>query len=151
MELKQKSLELKNNLISSLHQWADSRIDGFFVDYPQFKPASVYIKRGVKNILLREDKKVEDWIDNAMLFLADENGNYNKELLFDDAMAILKDLPEKGFSIGPLQGTAGQGVVRFILPSNPITSLLSEKGAAFRITISQSDFEELRAIFTGEL
>lgn len=151
MELKSKSLELKNKLISSLHQWADGRIDAFFVQNPQFKPVSVYLKRGVKNILTREDKKMESWIDNAMLFLADENGDYNPEILFDDAMAVFKDMPEKPFNIGPLQGISGKGAIKLEMPSNPLTSFLFGDSGGMRVTLSHADFEELRAIFTEEL
>lgn len=55
MELKQNSLELKNKLISSVRQWADQRIDAFFAENKQFKPVSLYMKRAVNNLLVRED------------------------------------------------------------------------------------------------
>ena len=74
MELKQNSLELKNKLISSVRQWADQRIDAFFAENKQFKPVSLYMKRAVNNLLVREEMKIEGWVDNAMLFIADENG-----------------------------------------------------------------------------
>lgn len=148
MELKQKALELKSNSINAFRQWTDSRIESFFIEHPQFTKISPYIKRGINNLLLREDKNMEKWIDYAMLFLADEYGNYDAELLFDDAMSIFKDMPEKPFDFGPIRGTFGKGSIRVELPTNVVTSFVFGDIGAIRIT--QSDFEELRTMFTDQ-
>ncbi len=149
MELKQNSLELKNKLISSVRQWADQRIDAFFTENKQFKPVSLYMKRAVNNLLIREDLKIEGWVDNAMLFIADENGEYSAETLFDDAMIIFKEMEEKPFSSGFINGSIGKGQIRIELPNNPIRSFLFGDMKAIRIT--DADFEELRAIVTEKL
>lgn len=149
MELKQNSLELKNKLISSVRQWADQRIDAFFTENKQFKPVSLYMKRAVNNLLVREDMKIEGWVDNAMLFIADENGEYSAETLFDDAMTIFKEMEEKTFNTGMINGSIGKGQIRIELPNNPIRSFLFGDMKAIRIT--DADFEELRTIITEEL
>lgn len=149
MELKQKALELKNKSTNAARQWTDGRIDAFFIEHPQLKKVAPYLKRGVNNLLIREDKKIEQWIDYAMLFLTDENGNYDSKMLFDDAMSLFKDIEERPFSIGPLQGTFGKGMIRIELPPNGVTSFVFGDIGAIRI--NQADFEELRAIFTEEL
>lgn len=149
MELKQNSLELKNKLISSVRQWADQRIDAFFTENKQFKPVSLYMKRAVNNLLIREDVKIEGWVDNAMLFIADENGEYSAETLFDDAMTIFKEMEEKSFNTGMINGSIGKGQIRIELPNNPIRSFLFGDMKAIRIT--DADFEELRTIITEEL
>lgn len=146
MELKQNSLELKNKLISSVRQWADQRIDAFFAENKQFKPVSLYMKRAVNNLLVREDMKIEGWVDNVMLFIADENGEYSAETLFDDAMTIFKEMEEKPFNTGIINGSIGKGQIRIELPNNPIRSFLFGDMKAIRIT--DADFEELRAIIT---
>lgn len=149
MELKQSSLELKNKLISSVRQWADQRIDAFFTENKQFKPVSLYLKRAVNNLLIREDMKIESWVDNAMLFIADERGEYNPEMLFDDALAIFKEMEEMPFDTGILNGSIGKGQIRIELPNSPIRSFLFGDMKAIRIT--GADFEELRAILTEEI
>lgn len=149
MELKQNSLELKNKLISSVRQWANQRIDAFFTENKQFKPVSLYMKRAVNNLLVREDMKIEGWVDNAMLFIADENGEYSAETLFDDAMTIFKEMEEKSFNTGMINGSIGKGQIRIELPNNPIRSFLFGDMKAIRIT--DADFEELRTIITEEL
>ena len=54
MEAKKNITELKDKLADSLQLWIDERIDGLVSNNPQLKVASVYLKRGAKNFLAKQ-------------------------------------------------------------------------------------------------
>ena len=105
MELKQQALELKSRLVNSVEIWAEERVDSFVSGNTAFKPLGKYLKRGVHNILVQKDKEITDKVEGFMMFVADENGNYDKEELFDDAMNVFKSMKPYKFEQGFLKGT----------------------------------------------
>ena len=116
MELKQQALELKSRLINSVEIWAEERVDSFVSGNTAFKPLGKYLKRGVHNILVQKDKEITEKVEGFMLFAADENGNYDKEELFDDAMNVFKSMKPYKFEQGFLKGTIGEGSILIELP-----------------------------------
>lgn len=136
--------ELKDNISDSLFQWIDERIDGLVETNPKLKIASVYLKRGAKNYVLRERGKIDAMIDNASLFLCDENGNLDADVLFSDLMQMFRDMDEVPFGKGFIQGTFGKGTIRFALPESPIINLLFGDTGAIKIT--DADILELKKI-----
>lgn len=145
MEAKDKLISLKNKMVDSLEVWADNRIDDFVSQNPNLKVASVYMKRGAKNYLARERDKIENVIDNASLFICDEDGNIDADMLFKDMMTMFKDMDETPFGKGFLQGTIGKGMIRFKLPDNPVFNLMFGNTGAIKIT--EADFIELKDLF----
>lgn len=85
MELKRQALELKSRLINSVEIRAEERVDSFVSGNTAFKPLGEYLKRGVHDIIVQKDKGITEKVEGSMLFAADENGDYDKEGLFDDA------------------------------------------------------------------
>lgn len=146
MDLKQQSLELKSRLVNSVELWADERINTFASSNPVFAPVSKYMKRGIHNILIQKDKEITEKIEGVMLFVADENGNYDKEELFDDMMNIFKTMKPYKFEQGFIKGTIGQGSILFELPDNGLINFIVGDSNAIRIT--EADFLELKSIFT---
>lgn len=147
MEAKEKLLGLKDKMIDSLEAWADNRIDDFVSQNPNLKVASVYMKRGAKNYLARERGKIENVIDNAALFICDEDGNIDADMLFKDMMTMFKDMEETSFGKGLFQGTIGKGTIRLKLPDNPVFNLMFGNTGAIKIT--EADFIELKELFNA--
>ena len=148
MELKEKTMELKEKVIDGLHKWMDERIGQFIQDNPSIIPVGKYLKRGVSNMIAKGDERISKGIDGLMMFIADENGEYDMDMLFDDALSMFKAMPETPFDMGVLRGTIGGGVVRVQLPDNPIVTLFMGNTGAIRIT--ENDFKELKAILTED-
>ena len=146
MEVKSNLINFKEKLANSFEVWADGRIDDFVVQNPNLKIASVYMKRGVKNYLVKEKGKIDGMIDSAALFLCDEEGNIDADMLFNDMLTMFRDMDEMPFGKGFLQGTIGKGVLRFQLPDNPVFNLLFGNTGAIKIT--DADFIELKELFT---
>lgn len=146
--LPQKALELKNKVVSSLDTWGNNLIDSFVSDKPRLKPLSVYMKRGLTNGLVRYDGKITKAVDDAMMFIGDENGNYDTSKIFDDVMSMFKDMDEMNFNLGPLDGTIGKGIIRIKIPNNMFTSMLFGDTGAIKIT--ESDIMDLKTLFIEE-
>lgn len=148
MELNDKMLEEKNKIVSALHSWIDGRIDQFVLGNPSLVPVRKYLKRGVANLIAKEDERIKKGIDTLMLFIADENGNYDMGTFFDDALAMFKSMPETPFDMGLLQGTIGAGALRIELPDNPIISMMM--GNIGAIKLNEEDFKGLKEVLIKE-
>lgn len=146
MELKQQALELKSRLINSVEMWAEERINTFSSGNAAFKPVAKYLKRGVHNLLVQKDKEISEKIEGIMMFVADENGNYDKGELFDDMMNVFKTMKPYRFEHGFLRGTIGDGSILVELPDNGFMNFILGDTNAIRIT--EADFLELKKIFT---
>lgn len=146
MELKQQALELKSRLVNSVEIWAEERIDSFVSGNTAFKPLGKYLKRGVHNMIVQNDKKITEKVEGFMMFVADENGNYDKEELFDDAMNVFKGMKPYKFELGLLKGTIEEGSILIELPDNGLMNFILGETNAIRIT--EADFLELKSIFT---
>lgn len=135
---------LKEKMLSSLDTWFKGRVDEMVGDNPTLAVSSVYIKRGCHNLLNKYEGKISQSIDNAALFLADENGDINTNTLFTDVMEIFKGLEDSTFDIGLVQGVVGKGKISITLPDNIFTNIIF--GNKKTITFNENDFLELKAL-----
>lgn len=135
---------LKEKMLGSLDTWLKRRVDEMVSDNPALSLPSVYIKRGCHNILNKYEGKISQSIDNAALFLADENGDINTNTLFADVMEIFKGLEDNTFDIGLFQGVVGKGRISITLPDNIFTNIIF--GNKKTITFNENDFLELKSL-----
>lgn len=145
MEPAEKLRALKDKFHESLHTWIDDRIDDFASKNPRLKTVSTYMKRGAKNYLSRESDKIDGYIDSAALFICDENGNIDVNMLFDDFIEIFNSMEEKEFNLGILKGNLGSGAMKIEIPNNLLTNLVF--GNMGYIRIASGDLVELKELF----
>lgn len=139
--------EMKEKLIDTLGLWADDRITSLVSSNPRLAVASVYLKRGVRNYLHREKERIGNAIDNAALFVCDENGKMDFPMLFNDLMSMFQDMEEIPFSLGFTAGTIGKGVVRIQIPDNTFTNILFGNLGCIKVT--ESDIKDLFDLITS--
>lgn len=137
---------LKEKLMSSVDLWADAQIDDMVKGNPMLAIPSVYIKRAAHNIIAKNKGKWSEQIDNAALFIADENGIVDAGTVFDDMMQMLKAIDDYQFDIGIIHGHIGGGMISIDLPDNIAMTLLF--GSKRSISITTEDFAELRSLLT---
>lgn len=137
---------LKEKFLNSLGLWLNERIDSMVKENPALAVPSVYIKRGCHNIIKKFEKKINDGVDNAALFLADEDGNINTDTLFTDVMGILEKMEESTFDTGLIRGVIGKGKIAITLPNNIIMNMIF--GDKNTIMFSSEDFLELKSLLT---
>ena len=148
MELKEKLEAVKTKFNKAAHTWIDDRIDDFTRNNPQLKTVSTYLKRGAKNYLLKEDKKINELIDGLSLFICDENGNIDVNMLFDDFIEIFNSMEEREINLCIHKGNLGSGAMKIEIPNNLLTNLVFGNMGYIRIT--SGDLVELKKLFITE-
>lgn len=140
--------ELKEKLLTSLDLWADARISDMVKETPALAIPSVYMKRASHNIIAKNKDKWGKSIDNATLFIADENGDIDADTIFSDLMQMLENISNYEFDLGFIKGRIDGGVLSIDLPDNILTTILF--GSKKSISFTKNDFEELRSLITSE-
>ena len=140
--------ELKEKLLTSLDLWADARISDMVRENPALAIPSVYMKRASHNIIAKHKDSWGKSIENATLFIADENGNIDADTIFSDLMQMLENISNYEFDLGFIKGRIDGGVLSIDLPDNIITTILF--GSKKSISFTKDDFEELRSLITAE-
>ena len=140
--------ELKEKLLTSLDLWADARISDMVKENPALAIPSVYMKRASHNIIAKHKDSWGKSIDNATLFIADEDGNIDADTIFSDLMQMLENISNYEFNLGFIKGRINDGAVSIDIPDNIITTILF--GSKKSISFTKSDFEELKSLITTE-
>lgn len=140
--------ELKEKLLTSLDLWADARISDMVKENPALAIPSVYMKRASHNIIAKHKDSWGKSIDNATLFIADEDGNIDADTIFSDLMQMLENISNYEFDLGFVKGRIDGGALVIDLPDNIITTILF--GSKKSISFTKADFEELRSLVTAE-
>lgn len=140
--------ELKEKLLTSLDLWADARISDMVKENPALAIPSVYMKRASYNIIAKHKDSWGKSIDNATLFIADENGNIDADTIFTDLMQMLESISNYEFDLGFVKGRIDGGILTIDLPDNIITNILF--GSKKSISFTKTDFDELKSLITAE-
>ena len=140
--------ELKEKLLTSLDLWADARISDMVKETPALAIPSVYMKRASHNIIAKNKDSLGKSIDNATLFIADENGNIDADTIFTDLMKMLEIISNYEFDLGFIKGRIDGGTLSIDLPDNIITNILF--GSKKSISFTKTDFDELKSLITAE-
>ncbi len=140
--------ELKEKLLTSLDLWADARISDMVKENPALAIPSVYMKRASHNIIAKHKDSWGKSIDNATLFIADENGDIDADTIFTDLMQMLESISNYEFDLGFVKGRIDGGTLSIDLPDNIITNILF--GSKKSISFTKTDFNELKSLITAE-
>ena len=140
--------ELKEKLLTSLDLWADARISDMVKENPALAIPSVYMKRASHNIIAKNKDSLGKSIDNATLFIADENGNIDADTIFEDLMQMFESISNYEFDLGLVKGRIDGGTLSIDLPDNIITTILF--GSKKSISFTKTDFEELKSLITAK-
>ena len=140
--------ELKEKLLTSLDLWADARISDMVKENPALAIPSVYMKRASHNIIAKHKDSWGKSIDNATLFIADEDGNIDTDTIFSDIMQMIENISNYEFDFGFIKGRIDVGTLSIDLPDNIITTILF--GSKKSISFTKDDFEELKSLVTAE-
>lgn len=140
--------EFKEKLLESVDVWADARISDMVKENPALAIPSVYMKRASHNIIAKHKDSWGKSIDNATIFIANEDGNIDADTIFSDLMQMLENISNYEFDLGFIKGRIDGGVLSIDLPDNIITTILF--GSKKSISFTKDDFEELRSLVTAE-
>lgn len=121
--------------------WGNKKIEELF----KGRPIEQFAKKGLRNIIAREDEKINRYVDNAFLFLADETGAVDSDTVIDDVCAMFVNMKETTYPMGPVNLKVGGGEVAVNLPHNFLLDMMT--GGMGVIKFTKEDFLELKNYF----
>lgn len=136
---------LKGKAKTAARDWAFSLIDKLTDAHPRLVPASVYLRRGVTNLITRYDEQMNRAIDNLSLFLCDETGTYDTDMIVEDLIEMFEKMPKAETEVMGSIITYGQGEVCIELPGGMFMQVLL--GDLSKIRINSDDLRELKNMF----
>lgn len=145
MYTKDEVCKLKIDLLDNIQEWANYKIDALVTSRPKLKLASTYLKRGVRNWIAKETGRINSMMDNVLLFVADENGNVNTDVLINDLVEMFKAMDVQNIKMGVFDIEYGKGEVKINIPHNPILDMLM--GDLGQVRITCEDIMEIKEMF----
>lgn len=145
MYAKEEINKFKSDLKNNIQAWTEDKIDKLSATRPKLKAASVYMKRGLNNWLAREDMKINKLVDNMLLFVTDENGNINTDIIIDDLIKMFKDMDVRQAQVGFINVEYGKGEVKINIPHSPLLDLVF--GDLGQVKITSEDILEIKKMF----
>ena len=136
--------KFKGNLKTSIQSWVEGKINALCEGKPKMKAASVYLKRGLNNYLDREDLRINRAVDNALLFITDENGSIDTDVVVEDLVEMFKNMDKQEKKIGMFHLEYGQGEIKITIPDNPLMDMIFGNLGVVRITAD--DLLELKEL-----
>lgn len=144
MYLKEETTKLASDLKNAIKEWSYAKIDELGKDRPKLKAASVYLKRGLNNYLEREDKRINSMIDGVSLFVADNEGNIDADMLINDAVTMFKEMDVSYTDIGAFGIEYGKGKIVINIPHNVLLDMIF--GDLGKVTITADDILEIKSL-----
>ena len=133
--------KFKGDFKTAIQNWIEYRIDELFPAKPQTK---VLLKRGLNNYISKADGKLNNIIDNSLLFIADENGSIDTDIAIDLFVDMFKEMDVQEYNIGMIPITVGKGEIVAELPHNPLLDMVV--GNLGKVKITSADLLELKEL-----
>lgn len=130
----------KGGMKTAIHDWVNDKVDEIIPD----KAAMRFLaKNYTNNILNRMDARLNVWLDNIFLAVADGKGVVDTDAAIDMAMGIFKEMKPFEYNIGGgFVIQAGRGELVLNMPRNAIMDALV--GDIGRLRFTSDDFEEFK-------
>ena len=129
--------QFKGELKTAIQSWGNSKIDELFKN----PTPRTFTKNGLNNILNRYDASMNKGIDMLWMFIANEDGVVDSDVLVDNAIAMLKEMDLKEYNIMGLNMTIGKGEVAIEMPKNIFFDMLV---GCSKIRFTSNDINEFK-------
>lgn len=129
--------QFKGELKIAIQSWGNSKIDELFKN----SISRTFAKNGLNNMLNRYDASMNKGIDMLWMFIADENGVVDSDVLVDNVIAMLKEMDLKEYNIMGLNMIVGKGEVAIEMPNNIFFDMLV---GCSKIRFTSNDINEFK-------
>ena len=129
--------QFKGELKTAIQSWGNSKIDELFKN----SISRTFAKNGLNNMLNRYDASMNKGIDMLWMFIADENGVVDSDVMVDNVIAMLKEMDLKEYNIMGLNMTIGKGEVAIEMPKNIFFDMLV---GCSKIRFTSNDINEFK-------
>jgi hypothetical protein len=133
--------QLASDISEAIKTWGSVKIDELF---PNNILLSHYLKKGLANYLTRSHDQTAKMVQQASLFIADDQGSISLSTLIDDLTSMLHQMQPSRYKLGAFNMTIGQGEVCVEIPHNAICDLLF--GELGKVRITSEDIKELAGL-----
>lgn len=134
--------KLKGNIKTAMQEWGEAKIDEIF---PGKAAAKQFMKNGLNNMMNRFDQQMNQYIDNFMIFVANDNGVVDTDVMVDTVAGIFKEIdPVQQYHFGMVDVTIGKGELGIHLPDNMFLNMLVGNKSVIKFTSDDIlDFKNL--------
>lgn len=130
----------KGEIKTALQQWGNMQIEAIIPNQPTMRFVA---KNWLNNFLNRHDAKMNKWIDNVFMAVANEEGKIDSDVLVDTAVGIFKEVQPFEYVLGGgFSIEVGNGEIAVNLPRNMIMDALV--GDFGRIRFTSEDLTEFK-------
>lgn len=130
----------KGEIKTALQQWGNMQIEAIISNQPTMRFVA---KNWLNNFLNRHDAKMNKWIDNVFMAVANEEGKIDSDVLVDTAVGIFKEVQPFEYVLGGgFSIEVGNGEIAVNLPRNMIMDALV--GDFGRIRFTSEDLTEFK-------
>lgn len=130
----------KGEIKTALQQWGSMQIEAIIPNQPTMRFVA---KNWLNNFLNRHDAKMNKWIDNVFMAVANEEGKIDSDVLVDTAAGIFKEVQPFEYVLGGgFSIEVGNGEIAVNLPRNMIMDALV--GDFGRIRFTSEDLTEFK-------
>lgn len=135
-------IKFKGEIKTAMQQWGEAKIDELF---PGKAAAKTFMKNGLNNLMARHDQKLNEYIDYFFMFVADERGTIDSDVMVDTVAGMFREIePEQQYSLGLVDITIGKGELGVHLPDNMFLNMLVGKRGVVKFTADDIlDFKNL--------
>lgn len=133
---------LKGSVKDAAMSWGCKKIDELLKNRDT---ARMFAKRALGNFIARQDEKINSYVDNAFLLLADEAGSIDSDSAIDMFCGLLEEMKQQSYPLGPMVAKVGAGEVAFELPHNFLLDMFTGNMGVIKLT--KDDFLELKNYF----
>lgn len=128
---------IKDALADVIEGWANGVVDTMGASNPKVNVLKVYLKHGVHNYLHRQAEPLMRMVDDAALFIADEQGEVNLDRLADDVVQTLNSMEPMAFTFAGMRIDVGGGKIRLHLPDSGLGKVIF--GEDMAVCIGEDD------------
>jgi len=134
--------KVKGDIKTAMQDWANSKIDELF---PGKATAKQFMKNGVNNLMNRYDQHMNEYIDKFFMFVANEKGEIDSDVMVDTVVGIFKEIdPVQQYHLGMVDVTVGKGELGIHLPDNMFLNMLVGSKGVIKFTADDIlDFKNL--------
>jgi len=130
----------KGEIKTALQQWGSMQIEAIIPNQPTMRFVA---KNWLNNFLNRHDARMNKWINNVFMAVANEEGKIDSDVLVDTAVGIFKEVQPFEYVLGGgFSIEVGNGEIAVNLPRNMIMDALV--GDFGRIRFTSEDLTEFK-------
>lgn len=142
--LKEELCKFKGDVKTAIYRWCTSMIDQLFAGKAGLEPVAYYAKNGIANAIDRYDEQLNRYIDYAVMFVADKDGEIDTDKLIGDLVEIYKSTEKRTEDVLGMKLEYGAGEIVIYPPDNPFVNILFPWQS---VKITAEDILKIRSFF----